>query len=212
MNDGEQGHGSEMENSSQNNEHLRDKTGNNERRSDNDGTPPASHPLQLDEVSLNAIIAGVSTKLMSNPPVSGVMHSEPASQERQQQRQLVDTLTGELLVKLLIYNRYWHTHPAPPSGCVNLDSATPCIHTCTHTSNLLQHVPVKAGLTTGYITAGLLSCIVVATEIMKHIANHVRCFRASVAFVYYATVRAIANRIKCDFIFLIVTHLPQTKD
>ena len=132
-NDGEQGHGSEMEYSSQNNEHLRDKTGNNERRSDNDGTPPASHPLQLDEVSLNAIIAGVSAKLMSNPPVSGVMYSEPASQERQQQRQLVDTLTGELLVKLLIYNCYWHTRPAPPSGRVNLDRATPCIHTCLHT-------------------------------------------------------------------------------
>ena len=135
-NDGEQGHGSgEMENLSQNNEHLRDKTGNNKRRSDNDGTPPASHPLQLDEVSLKAIIAGVSAKLMSNPPGSGVMHSEPVSQEWQQQRQLVDTLTGELLVKPLIYNCCWHTRPAPapPNGRVNLDRATPCIHTCLHT-------------------------------------------------------------------------------
>ena len=142
-NDGEQENGSEMENSSQNNEHLWDKTGNNERQSDNDGMPPASHPLQLDEVSLNAIIAGISAKLMSNPPVSGVMHSKPASQERQQQRQLVYIFTGELLVKLLIYNYYWHTRPAPalPSRRVNLDRAcTPCIHTCLHTH---VHVYIK---------------------------------------------------------------------
>ena len=134
-NDGEQGHGSEVENSSQNNRQLRDKTGNNERWSDSDGIPLASHPLQLDKVSLNTIIAGVSAKLMSNLPVSGVMHSEPVSQEQQQQRQLVDTLTGELLVKLLIYNCYWHSRPAPasPSGRVNLDRATPCIHTYMHT-------------------------------------------------------------------------------
>ena len=143
-NDGEQGHDSKVENSSHNNKQLRDKTGNNKRWSDNNGTPPPSHPLQLDEVSL--IITGVSAKLMSNLPVCGVMHSEPVSQERQQQRQLVDTLTGELLVKLLIYNCYWHTRPAPapPSGRVNLDRATPCIHMCMHTSNLLLHMALKS--------------------------------------------------------------------
>ena len=36
-NDGELGHGSEVENLSQSNEQLQDKTGNNERWSDNDG-------------------------------------------------------------------------------------------------------------------------------------------------------------------------------
>ena len=163
-------------------------------------------PLQLDEVSLNAIIARVSAKL------SGVMHSEPASQKQQQQRQLVDTLTGELLVKPLIYTCYWHTHPAPapPSGRINLDRATPCIHTCMHTSNLLLHIPLKSR------TKYRLYCSW-PTELYSgghwnnEIYSHLWCFRASVAFVYYATVRAIANRIKCDFIFLIVSHLPQLK-
>ena len=55
----------------QNNDQLQDKTGNNERWSDNDGMPLANQLLQLDEASLNAIITGVSEKLMSNPPVSG---------------------------------------------------------------------------------------------------------------------------------------------
>ena len=61
------------------------------------------HWPPLDEVCLNAIIAGVSTKLMSNPSVSGIMHHKPALQKWQQQRQLFDTLMGKLLVKLLIY-------------------------------------------------------------------------------------------------------------